>query len=400
MPHTRSKDETNSAGQAAGVWPGTCRMPAEWETHEATWLAWPHYRKDWPGKFAPIPWVYSEIIRYLAKHEGIELIVKDAVAENEAKEILERANALSSSIRFHRWPTDRVWMRDSGCLFVAHDGGSTPDGQRLGTRHSAGGTSRAAIAARASMAQSSLYAVKWRFNAWAKYSNWRLDETIGARMAKAVRARQLLPVFGNERIVLEGGAIDVNGQGSLITTEECLLSSEQQRNPGMGREDYEKIFRDYLGSRAVIWLGGGIVGDDTHGHVDDLCRFIAPHTVVTMVERNRHDPNHDTLEDNLRRLRAARDQDGQPLQIVEVPMPAAIIFEKRRLPASYANFYIANGLVLVPVFNDPNDRIALDILSALLPGRDVVGIYAGDLIWGLGAIHCMTQQQPSIGRKL
>jgi agmatine deiminase len=352
-------------------------MPAEWETHAATWLAWPHYRNDWPGKFEPIPWVYAEIIRNLARHERVELIVKDAAAEKQAKKVLDRANALSRNVRYHRWPTDRVWTRDSGCTFVAHDAGPAAD-PGLQPRPT-------------------LTAIKWRFNAWAKYPNWKRDEAIGSRMAKVARAQEVRPQFGKQRVVLEGGSIESNGRGSLLTTEECLLSSEQQRNPGMGREDYEKIFRDYLGIHNVIWLGRGIIGDDTHGHVDDLARFVSPGTVVTMIERNRSDPNHDPLEENVRRLRAATNQDGKALQVVELPMPAPVVFESRRLPASYANFYVANGVVLVPVFNDSNDRVALNLLCDVFPGREVVPIYSGDLIWGFGALHCMTQQEPALG---
>jgi agmatine deiminase len=213
-------------------------------------------------------------------------------------------------------------------------------------------------------------------------------------MAKAASARELRPTFGKQRVVLEGGSIDVNGQGTLLTTEECLLSKVQQRNPTMKREDYEKVFADYLGIKNVIWMGSGIAGDDTHGHVDDITRFVAPDTVVTAVEANPEDPNYEPLRENIRRLRAATDQDGKPLALIELPMPTPVIFEGRRLPASYANFYIANGVVLVPVFNDSNDRIALDTLADVFPDREVVGIYSGDLIWGFGAMHCMTQQQP------
>lgn len=342
-------------------------MPAEWEPHAATWLAWPHFRGDWPGKFEPIPWVYAEIIRHLAKHERVELIVNDAASEKRARKVLERANALSGDVRFHRWPTDRVWTRDSGCTFVIDP-------------------------------KNALAAIKWRFNAWAKYPNWKKDEKIGSRMANAAHATEMRPLLGKQRVVLEGGSIDVHGEGTLLTTEECLLSTEQQRNPGMGRADYERLFAEYLGIKKVIWLGSGIVGDDTHGHVDDITRFVAPDTVVTMVEPNPHDPNHAPLHDNLRRLHAATDQDGKPLRVVELPMPGPVIFEGRRLPASYANFYIANGIVLVPVFNDPNDRVALNILSDLFLGREVIGIYSGDLIWGFGAMHCMTQQEPAISR--
>jgi agmatine deiminase len=215
-------------------------------------------------------------------------------------------------------------------------------------------------------------------------------------MATAACGRELRPTFGKQRVVLEGGSIDVNGQGSLLTTEECLLSKVQQRNPKMKRKNYEDVFAEYLGIKNVIWLGSGIAGDDTHGHVDDITRFVAPDTVVTAVEANPDDPNYEPLRENIRRLRAAANQDGKPLALIELPMPAPVIFEGRRLPASYANFYIANGVVLVPVFNDPNDRIALDTLADVFPDREVVGIYSGDLIWGFGAMHCMTQQQPSV----
>jgi agmatine deiminase len=241
-----------------------------------------------------------------------------------------------------------------------------------------------------------LAAVKWRFNAWAKYPNWKQDEKIGSLMAKTAKAREIHPAFGRQRVVLEGGSIDVNGHGTLLTTEECLLSKVQQRNPAMKRKDYEKLFADHLGIRRVIWLGSGIAGDDTHGHVDDITRFVSPDTVVTAIESNRDDPNYEPLRENIRRLREATNQDGRSLSVVEIPMPGSVVFEGRRLPASYCNFYVANGLLLVPVFNDPNDRVALEILADLFPDREIVGIYCGDLVWGFGAIHCMTQQQPAV----
>jgi agmatine deiminase len=371
------------------------RMPAEWEPHAATWLAWPHYHGDWPGKFEPIPWVYAEITRNLARHERVELIVNDAAAERRARKLLDRANALVNNVRFHRWLTNRVWLRDSGCIFARKYLGQK---DREGHDLSRADTQQKEVGALAP--EGSLQALNFRFNAWAKYTNRRQDEKIGSQMANAAQSQEVRPLHKHTRVVLEGGSIDVNGCGTLLTTEECLLSKVQQRNPGMKRKDYEKLFADYLGAPHVIWLGKGIVGDDTHGHVDDLTRFVAPDTVVTMVEPNPKDANHKPLSENLRRLRSATDHNGKPLNIAELPMPAPVIFEQRRLPASYANFYVANGLVLAPVFNDPNDRIALNTLAALFPTRQIIPIYSGDLIWGLGTMHCMTQQQPSPRRIL
>jgi agmatine deiminase len=363
------------------------RMPAEWEPHAATWLAWPHYHRDWPGKFEPIPWVYAEIIRNLARHERVELIVNNASAARQARKVLDRADALSENIRFHRWPTNRIWLRDSGCIFL---------------KGGVGAPSRE----KPPESDASL-AVKFRFNAWAKYSNWRFDEKIGSLMARTNsptshakgpremgHPAEIHPLSAGKRIVLEAGSIDVNGSGTILTTEECLLSKVQERNPHMTRVHYEKAFADYLGAPHTIWLGRGIIGDDTHGHVDDLTRFVSKNTVVTMVEPNSKDPNHAPLLANLRRLQSARDQDGKQLTVVELPMPEPVVFEGRRLPASYANFYIANGVVLAPVFNRANDRVALNTLAQLFPKREIVPIYSGDFIWGLGAMHCMTQQQP------
>ncbi len=384
------------------------RMPAEWEPHAATWLAWPHYRGDWPGKFEPIPWVYSEIIRNVAKHERVELIVNNAAAARQARRVLERAGALSKNIRFHRWRTDRVWLRDSGCIFVK------PQIPGLATTARPFDELRAGSGAPPFSGETrEVRALKFRFNAWAKYSNWRKDDKVGSLMAKVSdptlrkprrvghprnlkmgQPLEIHPVSGGKRIVLEGGSIDVNGAGTILTTEECLLSKVQERNPHMTRVQYEKAFADYLGAPHTIWLGRGIAGDDTHGHVDDLSRFVAKDTVVTMLEPNTKDENHAPLRANLRRLQAARDQDGRQLHIVEIPMPQPVIFEGRRLPASYANFYIANGIVLVPVFNCANDRIALNTLGQVFPKREIVPIYSGDFIWGFGAMHCMTQQQP------
>jgi agmatine deiminase len=400
-------------------------MPAEWERHAATWLAWPHFEGDWPGKFEPIPWVYAEIIRSLARHERVELIVNNAAAARRARKVLERAGALSSNVRFHSWPTNRVWLRDSGSIFLkethvareshmgreSHVGTAAvgrpgPEARQLPAgnrseprnqnreRHEFTGAVKPSKISGPSAPEGPL-ALKFRFNAWAKYSNWRLDDKIGSLMAKAAHAHEIHPESLGSRMVLEGGSIDVNGAGTILTTEECLLSKEQERNPQMARVHYEKAFADYLGAPHTIWLGRGILGDDTHGHVDDLARFVRKDTVVTMVERNSKDANHEPLRANLRRLQSARDQDGKQLTVVELPMPQPVIFEGRRLPASYANFYIANGVVLVPVFNCPNDRIALNTLAELFPTREIVPIYSGDFIWGFGAMHCMTQQQPA-----
>ena len=392
----------------------TLRMPAEWEPHAATWLAWPHYKLDWPGKFEPIPWVYAEIIRYLSRHERVELIVKDAAQEKLARKTLKQAHALNENVRFHRWPTNRVWTRDSGCAFVIPCGAGALARETSGaevpaenqnphpvansaTRVGQPFSTRVSTRARTPVPPNSprLSAIKWRFNAWAKYPNWQHDEKIGSLMAQAADAQEVQPMFAQKRIVLEGGSIDLNGCGTLITTEECLLSRVQQRNPGMKKRDYEQVFAEYLGATNVIWLGSGIVGDDTHGHVDDITRFVSPDTVVTCVDDDPASENYEALRENIHRLRDATTADGKPLATIDLPMPAPVYFEGRRLPASYANFYIANGIVLVPVFNDPNDRVALDILADVFPDREVVGIYCGDLIWGFGAIHCMTQQQPA-----
>jgi agmatine deiminase len=338
------------------------RMPAEWEPHEATWIAWPHNRADWPGKFGPIPWLYAEVVRHLHRGERVHLLVQDAPAERRARRALTRAGVDLGRVRFFPVPTDRVWVRDYGPIFL-----TGPD--RVGV-------------------------TDWVFNAWAKYPNWQQDDAVPPRLAAELDLPSWQPEAGGRRVVLEGGSIDVNGQGLLLTTEECLLSDVQQRNPGFTRQDYERMFAEYLGVKKTLWLGRGIAGDDTHGHVDDLARFVGPSTVVTVVEDDPADVNYEPLQENLERLRGLTDLEGRSLEVVPLPMPGPAFFEGQRLPASYANFYIANGRVLVPTFNDPADRRALGILAELLPGREVVGIHSLDLVWGLGALHCMTQQQP------
>jgi agmatine deiminase len=335
------------------------RMPAEWEPHAATWQAWPHKRTDWPGRFSPIRWVYTEIIRAVTRHEPVHLVVRGPKMRAAVSDRLAKASVDLAQVRFFELPTDRSWVRDSGPIFVTNDA-----------------CGRAAL--------------DWRFNAWAKYDDWTRDDLLPAFVANQLGIPTWQPVHKGHRAVLEGGSIDVNGCGRLLTTEECLLSEVQHRNPPFERTDYERVFADYLGVKQVIWLNKGIAGDDTHGHVDDLARFVNPSTVVAVEEKNPADANYSLLHENLERLRGYRD-----LTVISLPMPAPIVFDGMRLPASYANFYIANGIVIVPTFNDSADRTALGILADLFPDREVVGIHCGDLIWGLGTLHCMTQQEPA-----
>jgi len=353
-------------------------MPAEWHPHAATWIAWPHNPTDWPGKFQPIPWVYAEIVRHLARVEDVHILVSDAAEKTRAQKILARNGVALSRVHFHIWPTNRVWTRDSGPIFVRKSG---PSGQ-----------------------EASVAITNWKFNAWAKYDDWQHDDKLPSRVAKLLHLPEWTPEITldngaknsgkRHRVVLEGGSIDVNGAGVLLTTEECLLSAVQQRNPGVSRQQLEQCFHDYLGIEQVLWLNRGIAGDDTHGHIDDLARFVDETTIAISVEANQDDENHAPLAENLDRLHSARTLHGQPYRVVELPLPAPVVFEGQRLPASYANFYIANGLVLVPTFNDPNDRVALNTLASLFPRHQIVGIHCVDFIWGLGALHCMTQQQP------
>ncbi len=346
------------------------RMPAEWERQTAIWLAWPHNKADWPDKYAPIPWVYAEIIRHITQGQRVCLLVRDEKMEETAAAILDRAGVDTTQVDMYHIPTNRVWTRDSGPTFLVKGEGKTREHLLL----------------------------DWKFNAWAKYPNHKLDDAIPARMAEALKLPRLQPTVHKAgkamRVVLEGGAIDVNGQGCILTTEECMLSDVQARNPALTREELEQVFADYLGATQTIWLGKGIHGDDTHGHVDDITRFVAADTIVTAFEDNHHDSNYALLQENYKRLKAARDAAGKPFKVVKLPMPSPVFFEGEQLPASYANFLITNRAVLVPTFNDVNDRKALNILAELFPDRDVVGIHCVDFVWGLGTIHCASQQQP------
>lgn len=348
-------------------------MPAEWEPHAATWIAWPHNRDDWPSKFSPIRWVYTEIVRHLSPVERVHIVVASAAMKQRVVEHLNAVGVDLEAVRFFEAATDRSWLRDTGPTFVVK-GSSTSDG------HAAVGL------------------VDWKFNGWAKYDNHDRDNRLPRKIARWLMQPRWAPRIDDEtadrpRVVMEGGAIDVNGRGTLLATEECLLSETQARNPRLDRAGLEQIFADFLGVSHVVWLGRGIAGDDTHGHIDDLTRFVGPQTVATVVEPRTEDPNHEPLEDNLRRLQSACDQDGKRLSVVELPMPRPIFFNGQRLPASYANFYIANGIVLVPTFNDPEDRVALSILAELFPDRQLIGIHSVDLVLGLGTLHCLTQQQ-------
>jgi agmatine deiminase len=339
-------------------------MPAEWETHSATWLAWPHEKTDWPGKFAPIPWVYADIVRHLSQVERVRILVANLDAKRTVRGILKKSGANLSAIDFFRIPTNRGWIRDFGPIFVRNSKGQTA-------------------------------VTNWRFNAWAKYNDWEKDDAANGKLAAKLKWNMWSPEYRGRRVVLEGGSIEVNGLGTMLTTEECILSTVQARNPGIPRKELSQIFRDYLGVTNVLWLKNGIVGDDTHGHVDDLARFVNPTTVVTVFENDPSEVNYQPMQENLALLREMKDQDGRALSIETLPMPEPVYFDGQRLPASYANFYIANQLVLVPTFNDPHDALALTKLAGLFPGHKIVGIASLDLVLGLGTIHCMTQQEPA-----
>jgi agmatine deiminase len=344
------------------------RLPAEWEPHEATWIGWPHNLTDWPQKFAPIPWVYGEIIRKIAPGEVVRILVNSKADEEKARRILTRIGVDRGRAEFFRFPTDRGWTRDFGPMFVKRSE-PRPD----------------------------VAILRFGFTAWAKYPNWRKDCQVPARAARALHRRLFHAKLKGRDFVLEGGSIEANGRGTLLTTEECLLDPVTQvRNPGLRRKEVEAALQEYLGVTKVLWLGKGIAGDDTHGHVDDLGRFVGPRTVVLCEEKNPHDPNYRPLEENWERVRDMRLEDGSKLEVAPLPMPEPLYFDGQRLPASYANFYISNAAVLVPTFNDPQDRMALGTLAELFPDRPVVGIHAVDLVWGLGTLHCLTQQQPTL----
>ena len=338
------------------------RMPAEWERHAGTWLAWPHEKSDWPGKFEAIAWVYGDIVRHLSKHERVRILVNDPETQQDVEKILRKCHADLNAVDFYQVETDRSWTRDFCPIFV--------QGEKVGG------------------------VLNWQFNGWAKYENSEADNAVTVQLAARLALPVWTPAHQERPIVLEGGSIDVNGAGSILTTEECLLSEVQARNPGFSRQDYQEVFRTYLGAAHTLWLRNGIAGDDTHGHVDDLARFTDACTIVIAAESNREDANFEPLSENLALVQGMRDQSGQPFRVETLPMPEPVFFDDQRLPASYANFYIANETVLVPTFNDPNDRVALECLAERFPTRRVIGIASTDLVLGLGTLHCMTQQEP------
>ena len=340
------------------------KLPPEWTPHEATWIGWPYNKSDWPGKFSPIPYVYAEIVKYISLEEKVRIFVQSKEHKLKTEKVLKDSDVSLSNVEFFIKKTDRGWLRDSGPMFVKEG--------------------------------SEVVAIDFKFNAWAKYDDYKIDDKIPSFISNKLNIKKVVAEQNGKQVVLEGGSIDTNGKGTLITTEECLLDEKvQTRNPGFTKQDYFEVFKKYFGISNVIWLGKGIVGDDTHGHVDDLCRFVNENTVLLVQEKNSSDENYNLLNENRERLQGIKLQNGSRLNVVGLPMPATVIFKNQRLPASYANFYISNYAVLVPTFNDPNDRIALGILSEFFPERKVIGIHSVDLVWGLGTLHCLTKEQPA-----
>jgi agmatine deiminase len=340
------------------------RFPAEWENQQGILLCFPHNGNDWPGKYEAIQWAFVEFIKKVATYETVFLIVADEKLKEKVTGMLERARVNLDNLSFIIQKTNRSWMRDSGPIVIKN-------GQKR-------------------------EALNFNFNGWAKYKNYQLDKSVPAAVTNFLDLPLTQVMYKGKPVIVEGGAIDTNGKGTLLTSEECLMHPDiQVRNPNFTKADYEAVFKEYLGITNVIWLGDGIEGDDTHGHIDDLCRFINEDTIVTIIETNTEDNNYLPLQDNLKRLQNAKLENGKSPIIVALPMPKRLDFEDLRLPASYANFLILNKCVLVPTFNDPNDRKALNILAECFPDREIIGISAIDLIWGFGTLHCLSQQIPA-----
>jgi len=339
------------------------RFPAEWEKQQGLLLCFPHNGNDWPGKYGAIQWAFVEFIKKVANVEDVFLLVANEKLQEKVIGMLEMAHVKTSNVSFIIQKTNRSWMRDSGPIIVKN--------------------------------KNRREALNFNFNGWAKYSNFQLDKLVPSKVAEFLNIPLTQAIYKGKPVILEGGAIDSNGKGTLLTSEECLLHPNiQVRNENFTKADYEAVFKEYLGITNVIWLGDGIEGDDTHGHIDDLCRFVNEDTIITVVEFDPKEANYAPLQDNLKRLQNAKLENGKSPNIVCLPMPKRIDFDKVRIPASYANFLILNKCVLVPTFNDPNDRIALNIISGCFPNREIIGISAIDLIWGFGTLHCLSQQIP------
>ena len=344
------------------------RMPAEWEKQESTLIAWPHNKNDWPGRFENIPDVFAQIISQISKVQKVKILIQHNLVKKNIHPLLRKYRAKLKNIIFITIKTDRVWTRDSGPIYVVN--------------------------------KNKKILLDWKFNAWAKYNNYKYDNAINKKLNKIKNLELIKPKFKIQKkfkdIVLEGGSIDVNGKGTIITTKECLLSKVQQRNPGLKKKDIESIFNKYLGAKNTIWLNKGIAGDDTHGHIDDIARFIDTNKIFLAYEYNKKDKNFKPLDENYKILNISKDQNGKKITIIKLPMPKPIFIEKTRVPASYLNFYIANKIVLVPVFKDKNDKKVLKIFKRNFRNRKIIPIDCLDLIWGFGAIHCMTQQEPAL----
>jgi agmatine deiminase len=339
------------------------KLLSEWSAHEATWIGWPYNKTDWPGKFSPIPYVYAEIVKYISRGEKVRIFVQSKEHRLKAEKVLKDCDVSLSNVEFLIKKTDRGWLRDSGPMFVKEE--------------------------------NEIVAIDFKFNAWAKYDDYKLDDKIPSFISEKLNLKRIVAEHKGKQVILEGGAIDTNGKGVLITSEECLLDEKvQTRNPGFTKQDYFEVFKKYFDVSNVIWLGKGIVGDDTHGHIDDLCRFVQEDTVVLVSEVSQKDENYKLLNENKERLQNIYLTNSGKLNVVPLPMPSPQFFKRQRLPASYANFYISNYAVLVPTFNDINDKVALGIISELFTDRKVIGIHSVDLVWGLGTLHCLTKEQP------
>jgi len=335
-------------------------FPAEWVPHTATWLSWPHKEESWPGKIETIYKPYCEFVKALAEGELVRINVKDAPMEAFAKSELTKVGVDLTKVEFFHFPTNDAWCRDHGPAFLIN----------LATKQKA--------------------VIDWGYNAWGdKYPPYDLDDVIPTKIGNQFN----LPVY-NPGIVMEGGSVDFNGAGTILTTTACLLN--KNRNPHLNQEEIESYLKNYYGAQQILWLGDGIVGDDTDGHIDDITRFVNENTVVTVVEENEADENYHILQENLATLKTFKLINGKPLNIIELPMPAAVVYDGQRLPASYANFYIGNAAVVVPTYRDKNDAKALEILIQCFPDRKVIGIDSTDIIWGLGSFHCLSQQEPAI----